>query len=148
GNDTLAGGGGDDSISGGGGNDSLSGGTGNDVLSAQGGGDDTISGGAGADTFQIFVDDLSLAGDHITDFEASDRITYSSGAPVSFIGSSAFSGVAGQMRYGSFGADTKIQIDSNGDGVADKTITLDGSHVTVAETSPGSHVLQILSAMN
>jgi serralysin len=42
-----------------------------------------------------------------------------------FIGSAAFTGVAGQLRYQTVGSDTHIQGDTNGDRRADITIVSD-----------------------
>ncbi len=45
-----------------------------------------------------------------------------------FIGSNAFSGAAGQLRYAASGRDTLISGDVNGDKVADFSILVSGAH--------------------
>ncbi len=55
----------------------------------------------------------------------------------SFIGTFAFTNVAGQVRYELIGGNTYIQGDSNGDGVADFMIRLDGN-ITV---TPGDFII-------
>ena len=115
GNDTLTGGAGNDTLLGGRGADKLLGEAGTDTL--QGGfGADTLTGGTEADTFRF--DDvadsrLSSGFDTITDFVAGvDKINLSqvdANAPTdaneafTFIGSAAFSGVAGQLRFAASG---------------------------------------------
>ncbi len=119
---------------------SLSGAGGDDVF--YGSGDGTFTGGAGNDVFEfVYPDALSLAGAHITDFQLGDRLfIYSSS--YSFIGSAAFSGHAGEFRYGVFGADTKVQFDLDGDGAADRSIVLENVHVSLVESIVGDiHIL-------
>jgi len=122
----------------------LSGGTGNDVLNG-GGGADTLYGGSGGDTFAFKTPgDIGSAASHdrIMDFEAGgataatgvDLIDLSSidantksankDDAFLFIGSSAFSGKAGQLRYDQAGSNVMIYGDVNGDGVADFTLQL------------------------
>jgi serralysin len=130
GNDTLAGGAGHDRIVGDAGNDKLTGGLGADDL----------RGGAGADAF-IFksVKDTSVAKagrDTIFDFSLSrgdkihlrtlDADTTSGGNQAfSFVGTKAFSGDAGELRYVEAKSDTFIYGDVNGDRIADFAIHLD-----------------------
>jgi serralysin len=130
GNDTLAGGAGHDRIVGDDGNDKLTGGLGADDL----------RGGAGADAF-IFksVKDTSVAKagrDTIFDFSLSrgdkihlrtlDADTTSGGNQAfSFVGTKAFSGDAGELRYVKAKSDTFIYGDVNGDRIADFAIHLD-----------------------
>lgn len=129
---TLTGGGGDDVLTGGAGIDRLVGGT----------GVDTMNGGGGADTFVFAFGDSSAASgqhDRINGFISGvDRIDLSgidavasSGAhvPFRFIGTSAFSGTAGELNYfynSSLGV-TVVQGDANGDRVADFAIDLVGN---------------------
>lgn len=130
--DQLDGGGGDDLLSGGGGNDLLVGGDGDDVLMG-GAGLDTLTGGAGQDTFvYLAITDSTLAShDGITNWQAEDTIDLSAIDANSntagddafiFIGSAAFSGVAGELRLVAGG----ILADVNGDGFADFQINVSG----------------------
>ena len=65
--------------------------------------------------------------DVITDFAGgSDRIVLDGIGATAFIGTNAFSGVAGELRY-SGGANTVVEADLNGDRVADVQIELVGS---------------------
>ena len=136
--DTLQGGAGDDTLTGGSGNDSIAGGDGDDVLTG-GGGSDLQTGGAGADAFVLQKPDDSgitvVTQDTITDFvTGSDQIDLSrldarqSGKDdaFDFIGTAAFSSVAGQLRYRISGANVIVAGDVDGDGVADFTILLEG----------------------
>ena len=148
GNDTLAGSSGNDALLGGTGNDKLYGGNGNDSLLGESGNDllygaagaDRLTGGTGADTFQFkALADSTVAStgrDTIYDFLASesDRIdlsaidasTKASGNQAFvFIGTAAFDGTAGQVRYVKQASDTYIYGDVNGDKVADFAIHLD-----------------------
>jgi hypothetical protein len=45
-----------------------------------------------------------------------------------FLGAGAFTGTAGQLRYEQISGDTFVTGDTNGDGVADFMIRLDGLH--------------------
>ncbi|MBP2296818.1 Calx-beta domain-containing protein [Azospirillum rugosum] len=143
GDDTLAGDAGDDTLVGGAGNDLLSGGTGRDRLDGGDGDDtltggdgaDTLTGGAGADVFRVLtVGDA--AGDRIQDFADGDRLDLKA-LQASFIGDRAFTGSAAnlgpaQVRYAVTGAEgqqrTRVEIDGNGDGIADAVIELAGAH--------------------
>lgn len=116
----LVGQGGADSLHGLGGNDVLEGGAGSDVL----------SGGAGADEFIFgsFGLDPPETGDRITDFTSGvDHLylRYDLAEDFDWIGSAAFSGVAGQARF----AGGLFQIDHNGDGVADFAVAITGTLV-------------------
>jgi Ca2+-binding RTX toxin-like protein len=119
--DTLVGNSGANQLAGGTGNDTLVGGTGKDIL----------IGGDGADSFVFksiqdsarghadqIIDFSSAQGDHI-DLSAIDANTKVVGDQAfGYIGSAAFSDVAGQLRY----ADHMLQGDVNGDGKADFAI--------------------------
>lgn len=119
-----------DRINGGAGNDTLEGGLGADVL----------TGGAGADIFAYRtrqetvsdiimdfvsgVDDIRLSGID-ADIVAAGHQAFS------FIGTSRFSGSAGQLRYGFKDGDTFITADLNGDKATDLLFKLDG-HVALS----------------
>ncbi|WP_349433776.1 hypothetical protein [Pararhizobium sp. A13] len=133
-------------IVGGFGNDVMAGGSGADRLIGQVGADD-LFGGAGADTFrfkELWESTLASAGrDTIFDFSGSlgDRIDLSVidaryGTPeneaFTFIGTAAFNGKAGELRYEKKASDTYIYADVNGDGKADFSIQLDDA-VTLAK---------------
>lgn len=139
GNDTLAGMAGDDRLEGGDGSDVLRGGTGFDVL----------LGGAGNDKFDwdsIAESGLGATRDQVLDFTSGkDRLDLtgidaragtSANDAFTFIGTSAFSGVAGELRYelanGTGGDFTLVQVDVNGDGAADFEIALVG-HTTALQ---------------
>ncbi|HTV68160.1 MAG TPA: hypothetical protein VMF90_06440 [Rhizobiaceae bacterium] len=120
------------------GNDTLSGGDGNDKLIG-GAGKDTLTGGNHADRF-IFnsvtesraaggidriVDFSRAQGDKI-EFKAIDANTAKAGNQAfSFVGTKAFSGVAGELRYQKIGSDSIVSADVNGDGKADFTVISD-----------------------
>ena len=127
---TLRGGGSVDNLNGRGGNDGLHGDAGKDLL----------TGGLGLDTFHYHAYGDSLASaanrDVISDFSRADDIislkeldanslTLNDNA-FAFIGTSAFSGVAGQLRYAAANGVTIISADANGDRVADLQIELRG----------------------
>jgi Ca2+-binding RTX toxin-like protein len=146
GNDTLNGGIGDDMLFGNAGLDILNGNEGADRLQG-GAARDRMYGGAGADWF-IFDDGdfgaMSVSGaDQIYDFNRveGDKIrlnlvdaNLADGADqvFSFIGASAFTNVAGQLRYQQSGGNTYIMGDQTGDGAADFWVRVDGVHALVA----------------
>ena len=135
-------------LDGGNGDDVLVGGLGADTLIG-GAGKDIMSGGAGGDTF-VFkaLGDLSLAADHITDFEAViDTLDFSAIAGLTFIGTAAFTHVAGQMNYVAAGGTTTVQIDADGDGVADRLLVIDNGQFVLGETAAGSHILHSLDSV-
>jgi Ca2+-binding RTX toxin-like protein len=120
---------------GGGGHDVMLGGEGADLLIGSGGAD-ALTGGAGADTFRYDSASDSVAGreDLIGDFQSgSDRFDLSrvdadSGAPgdqaFTWIGSNAFTGVAGELRTYEQGGYRWIEGDTDGDGDGDLVIAL------------------------
>ncbi|WP_454916875.1 beta strand repeat-containing protein [Xanthobacter sediminis] len=135
GDDWIRGGKGSDGLAGGSGNDRLEGNTGNDRLSG-GGGDDRLTGGSGADQFiyRAISDSTSESFDTIADFSATqgDRIDLSAIDASSatskndafvYIGSKAFSGTAGQLRF----SGGYLMGDVNGDKVADLSIKIAGA---------------------
>jgi serralysin len=127
GNDVLNGGTGNDTLSGGDGADALRGGAGHDILFG-GAGADTLTGGSGVDEF---VFSGLEKGDRITDFATGvDKIVLGdliAATDFHWIGSSAFSGIAGQGRF----ANGVFSMDVNGDRVADFSVTIIGQfHLT------------------
>ncbi|MGO4129097.1 calcium-binding protein [Inquilinus sp. YAF38] len=131
---------GNDTIDGAGGHDLLDGGAGNDQLHG-GSAMDQLTGGAGADSF-IFVTTTespsTAAGrDLITDFSHAqgDRIDLSlidanAGAAgdqvFTYLGTGAFTGVAGQLHIWTDAGKTIVSGDVNGDKLADFAIALTG----------------------
>jgi Ca2+-binding RTX toxin-like protein len=126
-------------------NDILVGNAGANVLIGLNG-KDTFVGNAGADRFLYTAVGETTVGvnrDVITDFSHSqgDRIdlaaidanTVAAGNQAfAFIGSAAFTNVAGQLRFAASGSDTIVAGDVNGDGVADFNIQLTGLIALVA----------------
>lgn len=137
GNDVVEGGDGNDVVEGSGGDDTVFGGVGDDIVIG-GAGSDFLFGGAGADSFAFYAGDAPVAGetDRIFDFDraAGDRIDLNPIDAVAgggddaftFIGTAAFTGVAGQLRYQVVGNAAFVSGDTNGDGVADFLIRVDG----------------------
>jgi serralysin len=117
----------------------LSGNGGNDVMDGLGG-NDTYTGGAGADDFRISgiggndkITDFTTGVDKIrlTDIDANTGLA--GNQAFAFIGASAFSGVAGQLREFTQGADHIVAGDVNGDSIADFTINLGGATAVVSD---------------
>jgi len=120
GNDVLHGGGGDDLLIGGSGSDVLCGGTEGDLFRFSEGDSGT---GAGADRITDYVnwtDKIDLRGVDANSGIAGDQA-------FSWIGTAAFSGTAGELRYAFDGTDTWLQGDTTGDGVSDFEIVFTGS---------------------
>lgn len=148
-NDSLSGDAGANRLSGGGGNDFLFGRDGNDVLSG-GDANDIITGGRGADVLSggnandifVFADgDIGAtpdAADRITDFGTASDLIDLSGVDADatrggdqafrFLGTRAFTGNAGELRYQVVGNTTWLAADVDGDGEADGYLALDGIH--------------------
>lgn len=130
GNDTLTGNDAANRLEGGAGNDTLTGNGGDDTLIG-GAGRDVMTGGAGADLFVFLADSDSAAGldrDVVTDFtQGADRIDVSAVNASTFIGTSLFSGQAGQLRYASFEGTTIVELDADGDRLADWQLELTGA---------------------
>ena len=123
-------------LSGRNGHDDLRGGNGNDILIG-GAGIDNLTGGSGADTFLFQSPGQSdmLARDRIHDFNQAenDKInlsgidadtTISGNQAFSFIGTSAFSNKAGELRATVKDSDTYIHGDVDGDGSIDFSVRL------------------------
>lgn len=128
GNDTLIGNGGNDYLYGGSGNDKIIGGRGHDYLRGE----------SGSDTFiyrSIAESTAATNGrDTIYDFTSADKIDLSAvdastktagNQAFNFIGTKAFTGKAGDLRFEKKASDTFIYADVNGDKVADFAIHLD-----------------------
>jgi Ca2+-binding RTX toxin-like protein len=130
GNDTLIGNNAANLLVAGAGNDKLDAGAGDDWLRG-GTGSDTLAGGAGADMFVFDAGDSAVGTgrDLVTDFEqGSDRIDLSGAGAATFVGTQRFSGAAGEIRYASFTDRTIVELDSDGDRLADIQIALTGDH--------------------
>ena len=136
--DNLTGNAGDNVLMGGAGNDRLTGGV----------GFDTLQGDAGNDIFDFNLASESLIGswsDIISDFvKGQDKVDFNTidaktalagDQNFAFIGTGAFTNVAGQLRYDATIGDgyTHIFGDVNGDGVADFEVRMTGSY-TLAST--------------
>jgi Ca2+-binding RTX toxin-like protein len=141
GNNLLNGGDGNDYMVGGAGNDTLTGGVGNDTLIG-GAGSDILNGGTGNDRFDFDLVSNSPAGPGLRDsivggfahgFDLIDLATIDANTltggnqAFSFIGSAAFSGVAGQLRYTNYSGNVIIDADVNGDSTADMQILVTGT---------------------
>ncbi len=141
GNDTLNGGDGKDRLDGGADNDRLLGDLGQDRLNGGDGADtlnggvryDLLTGGSGNDTF-VF-DRVDLVSDRVTDLATGDVVDLSAiDADSTTGGNQAFELVTGfhneageaRLNYKAGKNETLLELDMNGDGVADMTITLDG----------------------
>jgi len=138
---TLKGNDGADVLRGMGGKDSLQGGADADVLDG-GAGNDILNGGLGADRFVfdqpgLATSTATASAERIMDFSHAqgDRIDLhaidangplAGDAAFTFIGSAAFSHVAGQLRAAEIGTNTFLFGDMNGDTKADFVIRLDG----------------------
>ncbi|WP_293454352.1 right-handed parallel beta-helix repeat-containing protein [Phenylobacterium sp.] len=133
--DTLSGGAGADRLTGAEGDDYLSGGASADTLEA-GAGADLMSGGEGADIF-IFRegDTLASAPDRILDFAHGDKISLtmvdanvnaSGDQAFTFIGAQSFHHKAGELHYEVANGGIYLSGDTNGDGIADIKLFLDG----------------------
>jgi Ca2+-binding RTX toxin-like protein len=143
----LSGLGGMDFLNGGAGNDTLNGGDDADWLTG-GSGRDQMTGGSGGDYFNFeaghFAGLTSTTCDRILDFSQvqGDKLRFDQmdANPVlggdqsfAFIGTEAFHGMAGELRYFQEGGNTFVEGDFNGDGVADFMIRLDGVHALTGD---------------
>jgi len=168
GNDTLSGAAGRDTLLGADGNDSLIGGSSNDVLDGGAGNDiligglgfDQLSGGAGNDTFRFnSLEEIGKGGynsslgtyiwERITDLAVGDTINLSAISSLSFVGiGNDFTGQANQVRvvgstYTGAGYATTIEIDTDGDQVANYSLALNGANLVIEETAAGSRIFRI-----
>jgi Ca2+-binding RTX toxin-like protein len=120
----LSGGGGADTLIGGAGTDHMTGGAGNDTFAFANG----DFGGATAATADEIVD--FTGGQDKIDLSAVDANTLLGGDQAfAFIGTNAFSDTAGELRYEQISGATYLTGDTNGDGIADFMIKVDGSHL-------------------
>ena len=124
---------------GGAGADSLIGGAGGDTLGGNGG-NDTLTGGAGSDLFDYnALGDRGTTGDRITDFATGaggDVLDLRDilGSFAGYDGTNAISG--GYLRFAASGANTLVQVDSDGGGNGFVTLaTLNSVAMTAADTT-------------
>lgn len=137
--DTLAGGDELDRLYGDAGNDILRGEAGNDLLTG-GAGADLMTGGAGNDqfVFTAFTDFSVGSLDRVLDFAAGDKINLQAldadsitAGNQAFTVVANFTNVAGQVRtsYNAGFNETLVELDVNGDGVADHALIVVGNPV-------------------
>jgi hypothetical protein len=144
GDDMLGGGNGDDLVGGGSGDDELYGAAGEDSLFGGIDGNDMLTGGAGADqltggteddvfVFRAVSESFVGTRDTITDFEAGDLINLAQidantlvagDQAFDFIGTSAFSSTAGELRFVTDGTDGYVVGDVDGDAATDFVVQL------------------------
>lgn len=126
---TITGGNGNDTLAGAGGNDIINGGAGADVLIGGMGADRFVFSGLdsfGVGTFDRIADFTTSQGDRIRlDAIDADALTGGNQA-FTLIGTAAFSGTAGELRYDAIGADSMVYGDVDGDGIADFQFQVDG----------------------
>lgn len=144
--DFLVGGDGDDQLFGGAGDDRLTGNNGSDTLNG-GAGADRLSGGAGADVFVFgaaadfgslttsdIIGDFNAAEGDRLDLTALDANSLVAGVQhFSFIGASAFTKTAGQLRTQVSGGDIILSGDVNGDGAADFRLVVHTGSLTASD---------------
>lgn len=142
-NDTLVGTSGDDIITGGGGRDTLTGGGGHDVFAYT-----STSDSAPSATARDLITDFH-PGPDLIDLSTIDA-NPSSAANDSFtwLGTGGFTGHAGELRYQVSNGTASVQVDTNGDKIADMQIDLAGvtslnmSDFTHAQASAPNTVFQ------
>ena len=116
-----------DTISGRGGDDTLVGGAAGDTLKGRGGGDDFVyqnvsdSNGNSASTRDTILDFDDKEGDRI-DLRPLDAKLGNGNQKFVFIGTDAFTGHKGELRYDVDNGDAVVQADVTGDGKADMAI--------------------------
>lgn len=122
---------------------SLDGREGADIL-VGGGGRDLLTGGAGADIFRFGEGDTGRTGaaaDRILDFATGDTIdlaaidareSTAADEAFRFLGTGAFTGKAGELRFSVASGTTFVQADTDGDKAADYVIRVEGDHALVA----------------
>ena len=118
-------------------------------------GNDVYTGNGGADIYDYTYAIGAMDGDLITDLDSDDTLDFQfnnsdqngSGLLADhFIGSTNFTGYAGQYRYFSSGGQTFIQADTDGDAVADETLTIANGAFALGETFAGSNILHIIGS--
>ena len=119
-----------DLILGSNGGDALSGGAGRDILAGLKGAD-TLTGGAGADLFVFSSarDSRPGAPDTVTDFgHGADRLAFAALGELTLIAEKGghFTGDGSEIRWFRSGGDTIVEVDTDGDRIADMRIVLDG----------------------
>jgi len=134
GDDTVQGGDGLDTIEGGDGDDNLTGGLGKELMFGNTGADRFIFAtlshiGATTSTADIISD--FTRGDDVIDLRAIDANVMTPGTndTFTFLGTAAFGNVAGQARVAQSGGNTFVELDANGDSVADAMIRLNGLYL-------------------
>jgi Ca2+-binding RTX toxin-like protein len=123
GSDTLNGGGGSDWLEGGAGQDKLTGGTGADNFVFR----DGDFGGATTATADRIID-FTHGEDHIRLNFVDANIGLDGDQAFAFMGTGAFDGHAGELRYEQVSGNAYVSGDTNGDGIADFMFRLDGLH--------------------
>lgn len=144
GNDSITGNAAGNSLTGGGGNDTLRGGAGTDRLEGDAGADIFVFGGVGeSHDYAWRSDGKKSIPDMLLDFTSgTDKIDLSGidakldtagDDAFTFIGTNAFSGVAGELRAEVLGGQVHILADVNGDRVADLHIVASGTQILVSD---------------
>lgn len=124
GDNLVVGGAGADTLSGAGGRDQLRGGEGDDVFRFAALSDSRPG---RADVIRDFV-----PGADLIDLSALDAVAGGADDPFDFIGSDAFSGAAGELRYEAIGGYTRVEADVDGDGKANFRLVIERD-VTLGE---------------
>jgi serralysin len=107
---------------------------------------DIFAGFGGADHY-VFGGFNGIDGATIADLDNDDEIDLSTIAGAkSFIGAGPFTGVAGEYRYYAWQGETYVEADTNGDRVADRSLTIADGAFILGETAPGSNILHITGA--
>ena len=108
-------------------------------------GSDMLTGNGGADVYDYTFSVGAMNGDTITDFDSDDVIDLSHNTPeengsgflaTTFIGGGQFTGTAGEYRYEVIDGNTELQVDTDGDGIADQILTLANAAVALGEIAP------------
>ncbi len=121
---------------------------------------ETMTGNADGDTFlwaAFNYDDGSgpqetIDGDVVTDFTRGDRlnfasIAFSAGIDLTFLGTNAFTGVAGEYRFYTDSGRTYVAFDTDGDANTDQTLTIANGAFQLVEAGTGSDWLEIAAAI-